>query len=308
MIGKIYLKFISTYAAIIFLFSGHVMADTWTTFDIDGARFTELSGIWENKFIGYSWSGGSDGRAYESSFFYDGLYLHDLKVPGSYRTWACGISGNNIVGTYNTSVYDGWRETRSFLYNTTYNTWTTLAYPGAGTTWVSGIDGDNIVGSYLDTNGSYHGYIYNKGTWTTLDMPGAISGTYINGISGNNIVGGSIDQAYGFFYNGENWITLNAPGSIRTVIKGISGNNIIGYYNNSIVDCGFLYDGTNWSTLNFLPGTPNGIYGNTIVGTYYTSVPDQYYGFSHGFFYTIPEPTTLLLVCLGSMLIRRKMY
>ena len=76
-----------------------------------------------------------------------------LSVPGAANTWALGISGNNVVGTYlNGGSHQG------FLYNG--SSYTTLTVPGATWTWALGISGNNIVGWY-GTGSSYQGFLYN---------------------------------------------------------------------------------------------------------------------------------------------------
>jgi hypothetical protein len=299
------MKRLISICVVVVLFSmGYTKAGTWTTLDCPYGSYnvsTQATGISGNNIVGvsgeYGWWGSSRG------FLYDGTTWTILGMPGSFSTWTTAISGDNIVGGYNTSLSSGWRDTRGFLYNITYNTWTPLDYPGGSVTSITGISGSNIVGSYLDNNGSTHGFLSNGETWMTLDMPGA-NGTSILSISGNNIVGIydqiSHDEAHGFLYNLESctWTALDMPGSIGTVITGISGNKMIGYYKAPITgfDYNFLYDGANWLILDDLPGSPNGISGNTIVGSYS----------NHGYVYEIPEPATLLFLTLGGLFLRKR--
>jgi len=148
-----------------------------------------------------------------------------LSVAGATDTWACAISGNNIVGWYDYGYGD---PGHGFLYNG--SSYTPLSVPGTGTEWTEayGISGNNIVGAYWDGN-HYQGFLYNGSTYATLSVPGAVD-TYACGISGNNIVGW-YDSGYsylsqGFLYNGSSYITLSVPGASWTKASGISGNNI----------------------------------------------------------------------------------
>src|ERR1700677_5330264 len=74
-----------------------------------------------------------------------------LSVPGAEDTYAVGICGNNIVGSY----YNG-SSWYAFLY--IGSSYTTLNIPGAVYTYdwagatASGISGNNIVGSYFNGN------------------------------------------------------------------------------------------------------------------------------------------------------------
>jgi hypothetical protein len=190
-------------------------------------------------------------------------------MPGVLRPMSFGISGTNIVGTYD----DESANQHGFLYNGT--TWVTLDVPGSGAwdTNITDIDGNNIIGYYIDGS-TYHGALYSvqSDTWTNIDAPGAIS-TTPNSVSGNKIVGNYYDdfERHGFLYDGMSWTNIDMPGAIFTQPLGVDGNNIVGYYiDASSNQHGFLYNGTTWTTFD-APGavsvTPNDIDGNNIVGS-----------------------------------------
>jgi hypothetical protein len=62
-------------------------------------------------------------------------------------------------------------------------------------TFGSGIDGGRIVGNYLDfPTGASHGFLYENGTFTPIDYPGATD-TTVNGINGDRVVGSYLDAA-----------------------------------------------------------------------------------------------------------------
>ncbi|MGD1042611.1 MAG: PEP-CTERM sorting domain-containing protein [Sedimentisphaerales bacterium] len=182
-----------------FLYDG----TNWTTLDYPGATSTSPYGISGNNIIG-SYSS-SDG--YGHGFIYDGtnwttiliiprgidgsnivggnqLYnittqiLTAINYPGATSTGLTGISGNNIVGSYQDSQYFP----HSFLYDG--SNWTTLSW---SCPIPQGIDGSNVVGSFV---------LYNITTQshTTLKYPGSAL-TQLYGISGNSIVG--------FYENGD---------------------------------------------------------------------------------------------------------
>src|SRR5208283_5876737 len=75
-------------------------------------------------------------------------------------------------------------------------------------------------------------------TYTTIDDPSAISGTYTyaEGIDGNNVVGFYYDSSmtsHGFLYNisSQTYTTLDNPlAQPDTYVYGISGNFIVGDY------------------------------------------------------------------------------
>ena len=174
-------------------------------------------------------------------------------------------------------------------------TLTTIDAPGAIETWLWDISGNNIIGRSWSPTSGYQTFLYNQGTWTTLDIPGVS----LVGIDGSNIIGGSdapIGQSQGVLYNlsTTSLTTLNYPGAVTTGLYGISGNNIVGGYQNASDQDpsdyfwyyhGCFYNGTTWAAVN-MPGAlytwPNGIDGNNIVGEYYDA---SYQG--HGFLATI---------------------
>ncbi len=134
-------------------------------------------------------------------------------------------------------------------------------------------------------------------TFTTLDDPLAVYGTFALGISGNNIVGYYQDasrQGHGFIYNGSTYTPVSSPIGSPAFPTSISGNNIVGYYGDpsSGYAVGFLYNGTTYTTLHDLQGVdgtvPAGISGTNVVGSYF----DSSYT-AHGFLYNGSTYATL---------------
>ena len=100
-----------------------------------------------------------------------------LSLPGSLETEAVGIDGTSIVGYYSAQLTGG-----SFLYNG--SSYSVFSMGGSsGETDACGISGNNIVGCYGGVLGSSQGFLYNRRTYTMLNVPGATS-TYAHGISG----------------------------------------------------------------------------------------------------------------------------
>jgi hypothetical protein len=296
------MKRLITICSVIVLFSmGYARAGTWTTLDAPAAQgATWITGSSGSNLVGY-YQNASGGI---TSFLYNGTTWTPLVTP-----WAdvavIGISGSNLVGTYNTGIDHG------CFYNG--STWTTLDVPGAISTIINGISGSNLVGYYQNapSGTNEHGFLYNTMTqvWTTIDKPGA-SSTSIFGIDGSNLVGEyyvAYSEEHGFLYNTatQTWTTIDRPGTGDTRITGISGNSLVGL--NTSGYHGFLYDGTTWTTLD-PPGSILtyifGIGGDNIVGHYITF--DGVYSHGHGFVYTIPEPATLTLLALGGLVLLRR--
>ena len=111
-----------------------------------------------------------------------------LNVPSSLQTFAYGIDGNNIVGSY----YSSSDHDYGFLYNISTGIYTTLNDPlGVDGTEALGVSGNHIVGHYFDNHNQYNGFLYDisTGSFTTLNDPLGVNGTGATGISGNHIVG-----------------------------------------------------------------------------------------------------------------------
>ena len=73
--------------------------------------------------------------------------------------------------------------------------------PGQGTL-LGGVSAHDFIGAYIDSNGAYHGLIYNGNNITTVDDPlagtGPGQGTATSNGDGYNIVGTYIDSSGGY--------------------------------------------------------------------------------------------------------------
>src|SRR5262249_11051263 len=125
--------------------------------------------------------------------------------------------------------------------------YTTLDGPSVANTRASGINASGqIVGYYSDATGQ-HGFLYDQGSYITLDAPGSngIPGTQAYGINASGqIVGSYVDAAgngHGFLYDQGRYTTLDF---------GASGINNAG----QIVGGNLLFDHGNYTTLD-VPGS-----------------------------------------------------
>ena len=104
--------------------------------------------------------------------------------------------------------------------------YTTITYPGAIATSLDGgpnPQGTNI-GSYTDTGGVTHGFVLQKGVFTSFDPPGSTQ-TTPNWISPQGvIVGGYLDSSgmsHGFVLNSGVFTTVDFPGAAGTVLTSL---------------------------------------------------------------------------------------
>jgi len=292
--------------------SARAQAYQFTTVDYPAttggvSQNTILTGISGSTIIGSATGTGQPGR---TAFSYSGGSFATLPIPGASSIFPAGISGETIVGSYDTNSASG----HGFELNGSANT--TIDDPQATFgTQVDGVYKNTVVGLYSDGQG-VHGFSYESGVFTAIADPLSPYTTIAWGISGTNITGSYENNGYhGFVYDGSTYTTIDDPlaafpstGAGGTRAFGISGNNIVGDYYDSIgMSNGFIYDGSTYTTLDdpsAVEGTfPIGIDGDTIVGYYVDGNGD-----SHGFIATaLPEPgPILLLVCGALVLLRRR--
>jgi hypothetical protein len=240
-------------------------------------------------------------------------------------TYANGVSGDNVVGSY----YDNSGTIHGFLYNIKTSKYTTvdnnaaLATPGYGTV-LTGIYGSNTVGTYADSNGNRHGFLHDITTvnFSSIDHPSASNnpvetrirnhdGTYTAGISGNIAVGDYVDSSgvcHGYEYDIQTSTfikIIDNPNASAiwggNTAYGISGTGLVGVYNvvgaylddtNNIH--GYLYDGATDKYLTI--DDPLGIHGTSALGVSGSNVVGYYYdsnGFLHGFLFDGKTYTTI---------------
>jgi probable HAF family extracellular repeat protein len=82
---------------------------------------------------------------------------------------------------------------------------------------------------------SWGWYLLDQGSYTTLDVPGAIGSTLVTGINASGQIVGSYGDAggngHGFLLENGRYTTLDVPGSDYTAAMGINDSGqIVGYY------------------------------------------------------------------------------
>jgi probable HAF family extracellular repeat protein len=117
-----------------------------------------------------------------------------------------------------------------------------------------------FVGGYSPGSFGQHGFIYN-GTYTTFDIPGALSTGIANINDNGDFVGSYQDSAsdyHGFLYSGGVLTQLDFPGSVQTSVSGINNaGEIVGSYENrDEVSRGFIYSGGLYTAVNYPVDVP----------------------------------------------------
>jgi len=146
------------------------------------------------------------------------------------------VDGQNIVG----AGYNG-ASTFGFLYNGSQ--FTSISDPNAlAGSWATGISGTTVVGTYVGPFNSYHAFVFDGSTYTTINGPylgsvGPVDGTVLQAMDGVKLVGTVLNTsvngepfAHGFIYDGSTFNIVSYPSAYGTFLTGASGNTVVGYY------------------------------------------------------------------------------
>jgi probable HAF family extracellular repeat protein len=182
---------------------------------------------------------------------------------------------------------------------TTY-IYTTLDNPGSSYTIAWGINSTEVVGYYANAYRS-NGFVYQEGSFTTLNEPSGIS-TILTGVNtSGEIIGFFDDTAYtehGFLYAGGNYTIIDEPlhGQLGTRPLGINtSGQIVGiFWEPGDIEHGFLYSNGAYTVLDDPLGTgtyPMGINASgEIVGRFVGDGVDQGFVYSQGQYTTLDDP------------------
>jgi probable HAF family extracellular repeat protein len=263
---------------------------TFTTIDVPGAYGNNTpTGInASGQIVGWY-----DDVTDRHGFLLDQGTYTTFDVPGSARTEAYGINASGqIVGSYDNR--------HGFLLN--QGSYTTLDVPGFSDpdrfyiiNYATGInDSGQVVGWCLDVdNQTIHGFLFDQGSYTTIDVPGIPTGINAAG----QIVGYYYDgRQHGFLIDHGNYTTIDVPGSISSSASGINASGqIVGSYSDAAGKShGFLLDQGNYTTLD-VPGafsTGASLINDSgqIVGYYYDANGYHSFLLSNGIYTTLAVP------------------
>lgn len=227
---------------------------------------------------------------------------------------APGLTGNTrpesinnrgqIVGTFVRGGPTG-QETSGFLYEGGVFTTLEVPFQGVRRTEALGINHrGEIVGKYVDDRGS-HGFVYDRGRFTSLDVPGALHTAAVGINAEGQIVGQYVMGGFGhgFLYHRGVFTTMDVPfpEATSTSLSDINERGqIVGMCwleNNDIR--AFVYDSGEFSTLEVpFPGavsvTVSGLNNRgQIVGGYFDTAGHGYL-YANGQFVTIDIPPSLV--------------
>jgi uncharacterized membrane protein len=173
-------------------------------------------------------------------------------------------------------------------------TYASIIIPNSAATYVSGINASGtVVGEYYDSSYLEHGFIYQGGTVTSFDAPGAANGTTAIAIKNDGTVVGSYYDAnyvpHGYIYTPatSTFTTVDMPGASSTTLGGVDTRGVVfgvaTEANNT--EAAFSYIKNKFTTLP--------INGSAVI----TSVSEK--GSLAGYFFTFP--TTPLYYANGAV-------
>jgi hypothetical protein len=276
--------------------------------DYPGALNTAVSGIHGNLLVGRYW----DDPEQVHGFIFDGFQFHTLDYPNSSYSALFDVEDTRVVGSFVVAA-------RQFGFSYDQGAFSVIDPPDTSTDCFNGsgalgVSGSYVVGGYFDVEAKSRGFIFDGSNYSPFDYPGALS-TSIRGVDGERLVGlySLTLQRHGFYFDGVDLLTIDHPLALQphgTNANDISGPFIVGTFGDAPnVSHGFvLKNGTfeqfdvpaAWGTQTDIQGVD----GHAIVGQY-LGVDGRY----HGFYTTIPEPTSgasLLFGIVVGLLAKRK--
>lgn len=217
----------------------------FTSFDPPGSTFTSPSFI--------SPQGVIVGLYLDSSFISHGFILDGGKyttvnAPGAAGTALSGINPSGERSGFTCSDpacgETGLANTSHSFVESKEGVFTFFDPPGATSSSASTVNPSGVVvGAYTDTVGElFHGYLLKNGTYTTIDFPGAIYGTFAGGGNPENDVVGvynyisscTADCNHAFLLHNGVFTSFDYPGAIFSEATGINpGGVIVGVFEDS---------------------------------------------------------------------------
>jgi probable HAF family extracellular repeat protein len=201
-----------------------------------GAAWTQAEAINDSGVIVGDAGTSPDDEIAGFGFVLEGKTFTAINYPGAVATYAFGINKHeDIVGEFDNETEGSYTETGYLL---SKGAFTVIAVPGAVDTVAYSInDAGAIVGTYLASDDSTHGFLYQSGTYTTIDYPGGFSQNELSGINDSGVIVGAYGDAvqfqHAFIYQSGQFTNADVPfGPPALIDPGTISNNgvIVGTY------------------------------------------------------------------------------
>jgi probable HAF family extracellular repeat protein len=289
-------------AVLVWAIPAEVSAFAFVPIDVPGATLTVAHGInGGGQLVGFFETSGAGAP---HGFLDSGGSFTPIDVPGAPFTIALGINtGGQIVGQAGA---------HGFL--DSGGSFASIDVPGAGATAALGINTTGqIVGEFTDATSlsvsrftdltGRHGFLESGGSFTLIDVPGAL-GTIASGINDlGQIVGAFTDAAgktHGFLESGGSFLPIDVPVATTTGAFGVNDlGQIVGNFSGVAIGPAFLDIGGTFSLLAAPGAITTGAFGINDAGQIVGDFSDLAFR-THGYLATsAPEPTALLLLGAG---------
>lgn len=202
--------------------------------------FTAISGISGDRvLVGTNTVFGRHFTIRQTGFSLRDGTVETLHIKGAVQVIVRGISENEIVGSYQTSL-EG--PTLGFLQNGQI---LTVLDDGTGNTQPQAVDqvGGRVVGisqrAAVTTS-----WLYQAGKFTPIARPGA-QATFASGVDRSGTISGSYmldDVSHGFLLKAGKYSTYDVPGAFSTWLAGLNGHGAVtGCYTDSSGVHGLIY-------------------------------------------------------------------
>lgn len=167
-------------------------------------------------------------------------YVDFGQPPGEIGFFDTNVSGINSSGDITGYFLDNARDYHSFV--VAGGAFHSIGFPGTISTTVLAInDSEQMAGYFYGADNRYHGFLLSGigGTYTPIDAPGAVHGTYATAMNNLGQVVGYYEDAsfqyHGFLFS-EGTITTFSPGAPGFFSGTVAINNagqILGTFNDA---------------------------------------------------------------------------
>ncbi len=217
----------------------------FTSFDPPGSTFTvpdyiSPQGVIVGEYL--------DSSSVSHGFTLSGKTYTTVNAPGAAGTTLTGINPSGEISGFTCTDpacgNTGNSNTSGSFVLSKKGKYTFFNPPGATSSTTSTVSpSGTIVGDYTDIVGELqHGYILDKGTYTTIDFPGALYGTFAGGGNPENDVVGIYNFSssctancnHAYQLSGGVYTSFDYPGAIFSEATGINpGGVIVGLFEDS---------------------------------------------------------------------------
>ena len=150
-----------------------------------------------------------------------------VDYPGAAGTSLNGINDNGVI------VGDYWTASNHNYVGFELNAgaFTIIMHPGSYWTVPQEINNSGVITGGYGTDGPWNGFVLQNGTYTTLNDPLGIFGTYLSGINSDGEIVG-VYQTYkvdeqGFFYKNGTFTNINVPNAMFETADGVNDSGLI---------------------------------------------------------------------------------